>query len=684
MSKRQAAGTKAKATGKKTGELPAATDGVHPLAAIDKETPVGRGFEGRRGKKLRPLTYRGAKGKWLVFTGPEGLEERIDPVCWAKEYISRVADVYDPGAAAAEATPAADGPAEPVRSAATPKADLVMVRVGDIDATHNVRMAPDEGFLAGLQASMADVGLLQPVVVRKRGKALRMVAGHQRLEAARRAGEEFIEAKVYSGVDDGWEARARLAENVQRIDLNHIELAAVYAGAADAGMTVRAMAEEGHVSADSVRRHLALRRLCEPVARLVASGRLPVHQGELIARVGDVSGQIGLTASATRLDWDDKAGKWAARGKYDYRRGKQLPALAEQTVHDRDYVQPMDQLRKDVAAAMQSMGACGWPMDADYAGKRPCHGCPDNTLTYADEPMLFAGLEPKGSARKGHCTNGECYRLKRAAWDQVLPVRKAKRETARRKAIVKARKAGLDVCDECIDKVAKRSARSSGESWDARSKRIAALKRKFPWDQPQRLALAVHDYGRTLAETIGKAIASGKVGADGDCHNVAELILWAQSASHWRVEVPDKKYRPAIKTVLGEGISDADLAVWWTAAARWAQEEEKPGINYNGKVVNVPLDRTHAAKIDALEKIAKALGVEIPPRPTRADMARAEQVALIVKSPKAAALALIAACKDLTVLEAVAAGKPAKYKAAAVAERIAQLKKAGGKRKAAE
>jgi len=530
-------------------------------------------------------------------------------------------------------------------AARPPHADLTLVEIGSIDAGRNLRTAIGEDTLPGLQDSIRELGQLQPIIVRQAGNELRLIAGHRRLEAARRAGEKYIEARVYAGdgATDLWEARARLAENVQRLDLNHIELAGAYGQAADAGLSVREIAEGAHVSDDHVRRHLALRRLCPSVAELAASGRLPVQQAELIARVGDPARQIGLAGNATRLVWESSPGVWRTRAAGRWRGGK-LVTDAEQDVDDRDFVEPMESLRAEVGRCMRGMAACGWPKDEQYAGRRACAGCPDNTLTYSDQPKLFEGIEPQGSAKKGHCTNEECYEAKRTAWDKERAARKKQIEAEQKRAITKAKSAGLAVCaadgcakvlasgqqlimvdgagmcPACAAKAKKSGERGGvggrGESWEAREKRANAAKKRFPETPEQRLAVALHKHGVALGEMIGTAIAEGRTGAESDCRNVAEMVIWAMGlcADYYDYVLP-RGNRPAIDDVLGAGISDADHAAWWNVAIGGVLADA-PGLEYVGTERNVPLPAAEIAIIGDLERLAKACGLEVPVRPT--------------------------------------------------------------------
>ena len=582
----------------------------------------------------------------------------------------------------------------PASHASTPpKANLVMVPIASIDASHNIRTESEPEGLLDLQHSIEDVGLLQPVVVRKVGKAYRMVSGRRRLRAAKGAGEDLIEAKVYTDVDDVWEAKARLAENIQRLELDHIGQAAEFGQAAERGLTVAEICEAAHVSDDTVRRHLSLRRLTKPVADLVASGRLPVHHGALIARVGDVGKQIELAREVLRLQWDNNGGGWLP--KPGYGGGKYNP---DGDATDRDYVMAMPGLRERVGQVMQGLAACGWPMAEDYAEKRACEGCEDNSKTHADQPMLFANIKPRGSDKKGFCTNGECYAAKAAAWEKVKEQRRKDKKKKIAKAIKDARTLGVKVCEECgivgdVEKVGGRtlcakhakkakgrSAAGGGESYDQREKRIKALKRRFPETADQKLAVALFDHGAQLAETIGKGIADGSIGDKGNCMDAASLVLWAQGWDQWETGRQPKAV--PLEQVLHDEFPHGELAMRWKRELGGVTRKHRPRIGYHGEVECMPLDKKALAWIADIETLAKACELVVPRRPTAESMARAVVTETIVKGPRADAEKAIAACRDSGLIEEILAKaeaktlkpKLAKWRDAALIQRLGALK----------
>ena len=92
----------------------------------------------------------------------------------------------------------------------------------------------DEEPLEELAASIRELGLLQPLLVRKRGEGFELIAGERRYRAAQMAGLDSVPVLVVETDDRGSLARA-LVENVHREDLNPIEEASAYKQLLDEG-----------------------------------------------------------------------------------------------------------------------------------------------------------------------------------------------------------------------------------------------------------------------------------------------------------------------------------------------------------------------------------------------------------------------------------------------------------------
>ncbi len=85
----------------------------------------------------------------------------------------------------------------------------------------------DEEALEALSKSIAVHGVIQPITVRRVGNDYQLIAGERRLRASKRAGKETIPAYIRTA-DDQEMLEIALIENVQRQDLNPIEMAVNY------------------------------------------------------------------------------------------------------------------------------------------------------------------------------------------------------------------------------------------------------------------------------------------------------------------------------------------------------------------------------------------------------------------------------------------------------------------------
>ena len=92
---------------------------------------------------------------------------------------------------------------------------------------HQPRQHFDEAALAELAQSIADKGVLQPILLRPAGEGFEIIAGERRWRAAQKAQLHQIPALIRE-LDDASTAEVALIENIQRSDLNAIEEADAY------------------------------------------------------------------------------------------------------------------------------------------------------------------------------------------------------------------------------------------------------------------------------------------------------------------------------------------------------------------------------------------------------------------------------------------------------------------------
>ena len=155
--------------------------------------------------------------------------------------------------------------------------------------------------IAGLSASIRQVGVLQPVVVRPLGEgSYELVMGERRWRAAREAGLETIPALV-SETDDRQALQRALIENMHRRDLNAIEEAAAYQQLiAEGGLTHDELAEQLGLSRPAVSNALRLLELPPAVHRLLVDRRLSAGHARALLGLPDPGSmeRLGLRVAA--------------------------------------------------------------------------------------------------------------------------------------------------------------------------------------------------------------------------------------------------------------------------------------------------------------------------------------------------------------------------------------------------
>ncbi len=153
----------------------------------------------------------------------------------------------------------------------------------------------DEGSLAELAASIREVGLLQPVVVRRVMPGhYELIMGERRWRACQQAGLDHIPAIVRGTSDDDL-LREALMENLHREQLNPLEEAAAYQQLLDDfGATHDELAKKVGRSRPHISNTIRLLQLPPGVQRRVAAGVLTAGHARALLAVGDPEHQDHL------------------------------------------------------------------------------------------------------------------------------------------------------------------------------------------------------------------------------------------------------------------------------------------------------------------------------------------------------------------------------------------------------
>ncbi len=162
----------------------------------------------------------------------------------------------------------------------------------------------DPEALEELAASIREHGVLQPLLVRAQGTGgYELVAGERRWRAASLAGLATVPIVVQRELaDDEASLTLALVENLQRSDLNPIEMATAFEELVEAGWTQERIAKEIGKSRAAVANLLRLRRLPEAIQSMLASGRLSEGHGRALLGAPE-SHQAGLARRALEGGW---------------------------------------------------------------------------------------------------------------------------------------------------------------------------------------------------------------------------------------------------------------------------------------------------------------------------------------------------------------------------------------------
>jgi ParB family chromosome partitioning protein len=158
----------------------------------------------------------------------------------------------------------------------------------------------DEDTLASLTASVRELGVLQPILVRPASSegTYELIAGERRWRAAKRAGLQTIPAVVRSSTDVSSLEQA-LVENLHRQDLNALEEAAAYQQLIeDFHLTHDEVATRVGKSRSAISNSLRLFQLPPTIQRLVAEGQLSAGHARALLGTPDRGFQESLAKKA--------------------------------------------------------------------------------------------------------------------------------------------------------------------------------------------------------------------------------------------------------------------------------------------------------------------------------------------------------------------------------------------------
>jgi len=168
-----------------------------------------------------------------------------------------------------------------------------------VDAIVPNRYQPRQSFspqeLAELTASLKQSGLLQPILVRRKGDGIyELISGERRWRAAKEAGFETIQAVIRNCGDDEAVVLA-LVENLQRADLNPMEMARAYHRMMNEfGLTQDIIAQRVGCERSSVANVVRLMSFPLEIQQLIETNQLSMGHAKVILGLSNQNEQLRI------------------------------------------------------------------------------------------------------------------------------------------------------------------------------------------------------------------------------------------------------------------------------------------------------------------------------------------------------------------------------------------------------
>jgi ParB family chromosome partitioning protein len=167
--------------------------------------------------------------------------------------------------------------------------------------------------LEQLVASIRERGVIQPLVVRRKGEGYELIAGERRWRAAQMAG--LLEVPVViKDVSDAEAFELALIENIQREDLNPIEEASAFQQMInDRGYTQAEVADRIGCDRSTVANRLRLLSLPKAVKQLVLDGKLSEGHARAVLQAGKAQVIAALARRVVAEEWSVRETERRAR-----------------------------------------------------------------------------------------------------------------------------------------------------------------------------------------------------------------------------------------------------------------------------------------------------------------------------------------------------------------------------------
>ncbi|MBI1945051.1 MAG: ParB/RepB/Spo0J family partition protein [Deltaproteobacteria bacterium] len=226
-------------------------------------------------------------------------------------------------------------PPKPTEESATSRGALQLPLEEVLPGDGQPRQRFDEARLAELADSIKAHGIIQPILVRRRGGQYEIVAGERRWRAAQQAGLKSIPA-VVSDVAEKDALTIALVENLQREDLNPIEEAEAFHRLHEQlGYSQQEIADAVGKDRATVANSLRLLKLPGAVRTQVLDGELSMGHARAILALDEPDEMERLGREVVAKRWSVRQTERAAQPTQSRRKGSGRETEAERDVRQR-------------------------------------------------------------------------------------------------------------------------------------------------------------------------------------------------------------------------------------------------------------------------------------------------------------------------------------------------------------
>lgn len=203
--------------------------------------------------------------------------------------------------------------------------------------------------IKGLAESIDQQGLLQPIVLRKNTKGYDIISGERRFRALKHLNRTKVPAIIKTKITDEKMLEMALVENIQREDLNSLEVAISYQQLLfDCGLSHQQLSERVGKSRSAITNVLRLLKLPEKIQELLRFGKISMGHARALLALKDEEKQFALADRIISQELSVRDIESITQDKFEKTVKKQSPPQKKQKteeIEDPDLIHQQEKLQ---------------------------------------------------------------------------------------------------------------------------------------------------------------------------------------------------------------------------------------------------------------------------------------------------------------------------------------------------